>query len=270
MSADGRSCGLRPSEPSIRCRWPGLLACRRLRRSGGGGHCGRCVDERQPGRGRPRYVPVRPPCRPIRQYQVRRNRRAAHDAPSGCVFHQPPEHTDRRARDLTSRAARLHVVAKAEVKQMPVLGQLFTLADVAFVDRTNTSKAISALQPAVDRLRRGVSIAMSPEGTRSFSPRIGAFKKGGFHMARDAGVRSFRSSSAMPVKSCGATRRWPRKALSKSLSTDRSTANWTKGDLDEWVPRLRQLYIDTLDDWPGTVAGEEWSAAIAEASAVRK
>src|SRR5262245_20855468 len=91
---------------------------------------------------------------------------------------------------VTSRVVQrgFTVVAKAEVKQMPVLGQLFALADVAFVDRTSTSQAISALQPAVDRLRRGVSIAMSPEGTRSFSPRVGAFKKGGFHMARDAGV----------------------------------------------------------------------------------
>ena len=45
------------------------------------------------------------------------------------------------------------------------------------------------------------------------------------------------------------------------------TANWTKADLDEWVPRMRRLYVDTLDDWPGTIAGKEWSAAIAEASA---
>ena len=41
------------------------------------------------------------------------------------------------------------------------------------------------------------------------------------------------------------------------------TANWTQADLDEWVTRTRQLYIDTLDDWPGVAAGERWSEAIA-------
>ena len=41
------------------------------------------------------------------------------------------------------------------------------------------------------------------------------------------------------------------------------TAGWTKADLDEWVMRMRQLYIATLDDWPGIEAGEKWSAAIA-------
>jgi putative phosphoserine phosphatase/1-acylglycerol-3-phosphate O-acyltransferase len=163
------------------------------------------------------------------------------------------------------------VVAKAEVKQMPVLGQLFSMADVAFVDRSNTSKAVSALQPAVDRLRKGVSIAMSPEGTRSFSPKIGAFKKGGFHMARDAGVPIV----PIVIRNAGEIM-WRNARVAQEGTIEVvvhepvPTVNWTKADLDEWVPRMRQLYIDTIDDWPGIVAGEKWSAAIAEASAVRK
>jgi putative phosphoserine phosphatase/1-acylglycerol-3-phosphate O-acyltransferase len=163
------------------------------------------------------------------------------------------------------------VVAKAEVKQMPVLGQLFSIADVAFVDRTNTSKAVSAMQPAVDRLRNGISIAMSPEGTRSFSPNIGVFKKGGFHMARDAEVPIV----PIVIRNAGEIMWRNAKVVQEGtievvVHEPLPTANWTKADLDEWVPRMRQLYIDTLDDWPGTVAGKKWSDAIAEASAVRK
>jgi putative phosphoserine phosphatase / 1-acylglycerol-3-phosphate O-acyltransferase len=70
------------------------------------------------------------------------------------------------------------VVAKAEVKKVPILGQVAAMADFAFVDRADRAKAISALQPAADKLRSGISIAMSPEGTRSLSPRIGEFKRG--------------------------------------------------------------------------------------------
>jgi putative phosphoserine phosphatase / 1-acylglycerol-3-phosphate O-acyltransferase len=156
------------------------------------------------------------------------------------------------------------VVAKAEVKQVPVLGQLFALADVAFVDRSNTSKAISALQPAVDRLRRGVSIAMSPEGTRSLSPRIGAFKKGGFHLARDAGVPIV----PIVIRNAGEIMWRNAKVVQEGtievvVHEPVPTSGWTKADLDEWVPRMRQLYIDTLDDWPGTEAGKKWSVAIA-------
>jgi putative phosphoserine phosphatase / 1-acylglycerol-3-phosphate O-acyltransferase len=175
---------------------------------------------------------------------------------------------------VTSRVVKrgFTVVAKAEVKQIPVLGPLLNMADVAFVDRSNTSKAISAMQPAVDKLRNGVSIAISPEGTRSLSPRVGAFKKGGFHLARDAGV------PIVPIVIRNAGEIMWRNARVAQEGTIQvvvhepvPTANWTKADLDEWVPRMRQLYIDTLDDWPGTVAGKCWSEAIAKASrAVRK
>jgi putative phosphoserine phosphatase/1-acylglycerol-3-phosphate O-acyltransferase len=175
---------------------------------------------------------------------------------------------------VTSRVVQrgFTVVAKAEVKQIPVLGQLLDLAGVAFVDRSSTSKAISAMQPAVDKLRAGVSIAISPEGTRSLSPRIGAFKKGGFHLACDAGVPIV----PIVIRNAGEIM-WRNAKVAQEGTIEIvvhepvPTANWTKSDLDEWVPRMRQLYIDTLDDWPGIDAGKRWSAAIAQAStAARK
>jgi putative phosphoserine phosphatase/1-acylglycerol-3-phosphate O-acyltransferase len=174
---------------------------------------------------------------------------------------------------VTSRVVQrgFTVVAKAEVKQIPVLGPLLNLADVAFVDRSSTSKAVSALQPAVDRLRNGVSIAISPEGTRSMSPKVGAFKKGGFHMARDAGVPIV----PIVIRNAGEIM-WRNAKVAQEGTLEIvvhepvPTAGWTKADLDEWVPRMRQLYIDTLDDWPGVDAGQKWSAAIAQASAAAR
>jgi putative phosphoserine phosphatase / 1-acylglycerol-3-phosphate O-acyltransferase len=163
------------------------------------------------------------------------------------------------------------VVAKAEVKKTPLLGQLLTLADVAFVDRSNTSKAISAMQPAVDRLRKGVSIILAPEGTRSLSPRIGAFKKGGFHLARDAGVPIV----PIVIRNAGEIM-WRNAKVAQEGTIEVvvhepvPTVHWTKADLDEWVPRMRQLYIDTLDDWPGADVGKQWSDMIAKASAERR
>ena len=113
---------------------------------------------------------------------------------------------------------------------------------------------------------------MSPEGTRSLSPRIGAFKKGGFHLARDAGVPIV----PIVIRNAGEIM-WRNAKVAQEGTIEVvvhepvPTANWTKADLDEWVPRMRQLYIDTLDDWPGVEAGKRWSEAIAKASVtVRK
>ena len=174
---------------------------------------------------------------------------------------------------ITSRVVQrgFTVVAKAEVKKIPVLAQLLTLADVAFLDRANTAKAISAMQPAVDKLRAGVSIVMAPEGTRSLTPRVGVFKKGGFHLARDAGVPIV----PIVIRNAGEIM-WRNAKVAQEGTIEVvvhepvPTANWTRDDIDEWAPRMRQLYVDTLDDWPGKDAGKQWSEMIATASAVAR
>jgi putative phosphoserine phosphatase/1-acylglycerol-3-phosphate O-acyltransferase len=127
------------------------------------------------------------------------------------------------------------------------------------------------MQPAVDKLRAGVSIVMAPEGTRSLTPRVGVFKKGGFHLARDAGVPIV----PIVIRNAGEIM-WRNAKVAQEGTIEVvvhepvPTANWTRDDIDEWAPRMRQLYIDTLDDWPGKDARKQWSEMIATASAVAR
>lgn len=162
------------------------------------------------------------------------------------------------------------IVAKAEARDMPLVGPLFSLADVAFVDRAHTSKAISALQPAVDKLREGTSIAMSPEGTRSLTPRIGTFKKGGFHLARDAGVPIV----PIVIRNAGEIM-WRNAKVAQSGTVQvrvhhpLPTTGWALGDIKPWLESMHDLFVDTLDDWPGTAAAERWQSAVAAADPSR-
>src|SRR5215467_13207959 len=79
-------------------------------------------------------------------------------------------------------------VAKKELASSPGFGLMFRLADVAFVDRQDNAQARKALEPAVQKLRDGISLVIAPEGTRSATPALGPFKKGAFHVALQAGV----------------------------------------------------------------------------------
>jgi putative phosphoserine phosphatase/1-acylglycerol-3-phosphate O-acyltransferase len=79
-------------------------------------------------------------------------------------------------------------VAKAELKHMPIVGQIFSLGDVVFIDRADSEGAIDALKHATITLENGLSIAIAPEGTRQRTPTLGTFKKGGFHLAVAAQV----------------------------------------------------------------------------------
>ncbi|MCW2644931.1 MAG: HAD-superfamily subfamily hydrolase [Pseudonocardiales bacterium] len=144
-------------------------------------------------------------------------------------------------------------VAKKEVASVPVIGQLLTLAEFAFLDRADGTQARQALDQASERLARGTSIVISPEGTRSLTPSVGRFKKGAFHLAMQAGVPIV----PIVIRNAG-------ELMSRAAKTARSgtvevfvhepivTTGWTKQDLDTAVDRVHGLYRETLEDWPAS------------------
>ena len=64
-------------------------------------------------------------------------------------------------------------IAKKEVANMPLLGHILQRARFCLHRPYNVRTAIEAMQPAIDRLRRGMSVVIAPEGTRSVSPAAG-------------------------------------------------------------------------------------------------
>jgi 1-acyl-sn-glycerol-3-phosphate acyltransferase len=78
---------------------------------------------------------------------------------------------------------RLHVLYKAELSRLPLLGQAMALAGFVAVDRRNREQATRSIDEAAERLRAGASFLVFPEGTRSRTGELLPFKKGGFIMA---------------------------------------------------------------------------------------
>jgi len=66
-----------------------------------------------------------------------------------------------------------------------------TLAGNIFVDRGHNARAIRSIEAAGELMKGdGISLWMFPEGTRNMSemPHMLPFKKGGFHLAINAGI----------------------------------------------------------------------------------
>ncbi|MBL7479175.1 HAD-IB family hydrolase [Legionella bononiensis] len=142
-------------------------------------------------------------------------------------------------------------VAKQEIINTPLIGRLLRGLDFAFIDRSNTCSAIEAMQPAVDRLRAGLSIAIAPEGTRSLTPKLGRFKKGAFHIAMQAGV------PIVPVVIRNDYEVMVRKSLLFRPGTVQvcvlppiDVTHWNLEDLDHHIAAVQELFQKTLDDWP--------------------
>jgi putative phosphoserine phosphatase/1-acylglycerol-3-phosphate O-acyltransferase len=134
---------------------------------------------------------------------------------------------------------------------MPLLGQILRALDFAFIDRGATRSAIEAMAPAVDRLRRGMSVVIAPEGTRSLTPRLGRFKKGAFHVAMQAGVPVvpvvFRNS--YEVMRRGSLLFRPG-TVDVCVLPPIDVTMWKVADLDRHVADVRALFERTLNDWP--------------------
>ena len=77
----------------------------------------------------------------------------------------------------------LRMVAKQEMRRLPLLGAAMEAAEFIFVDRRNNTAARAALDVAKTKIKSGISIWIAPEGTRSKTGQLGEFKKGGFMLA---------------------------------------------------------------------------------------
>ena len=150
-------------------------------------------------------------------------------------------------------------VAKQELKRDPIVGLPFRFAGVAFVDRKGGKDPRKALAPAVEKLREGISIALAPEGTRSLTPALGAFKTGGFFLAREAGV------PVVPIIIRNAGELMWRDSYTLKPGTVQvvvlppiDVSQWPDSEIRQRVAEVRQMYADTLARWPqgpATVAG---------------
>ncbi|MCK9247387.1 MAG: HAD-IB family hydrolase [Solirubrobacteraceae bacterium] len=143
-------------------------------------------------------------------------------------------------------------VAKKEVRSNPVFGPLLRLGDVAFIDRSDAKKAIEVMAPAVQKVRdEGVSLAISPEGTRSVSPRLGPFKKGAFHIAMQAEVPMvpivLRNAGEVMW---GNSQRIRPGTIDVAVLPPIDTSGWTRETIDEHVADVRGRFVDTLTHWP--------------------
>jgi len=80
------------------------------------------------------------------------------------------------------------IIAKRELLFIPIFGWALWLAGFVFIDRRDREKAVRKLEQTVRAIRRGRSILVFAEGTRSPDGRLLPFKKGGFILALQAGV----------------------------------------------------------------------------------
>lgn len=131
-------------------------------------------------------------------------------------------------------------LAKRELRAVPLFGRVMETGGHVFIDRAAHQSAVETIEAAAQRLRPGSPLLVFPEGTRATRPVISRFKKGGFHLARRAGV------PIVPIGIRGSLDVWPRDAAAPRPGTvelhvgepidEREVA---EGTIDELIERVR-------------------------------
>jgi 1-acyl-sn-glycerol-3-phosphate acyltransferase len=101
----------------------------------------------------------------------------------------------------------VRMIAKKQLGAIPLFGWAMRAGRFIFIDRHNAAAARRTIDHATERIRAGASVLLFPEGTRSRDGQLQAFKKGGFHLAIDAGA------PIVPVALRGTRELMPRGAL---------------------------------------------------------
>jgi putative phosphoserine phosphatase/1-acylglycerol-3-phosphate O-acyltransferase len=142
-------------------------------------------------------------------------------------------------------------VGKKELESDPVMGTLGKLLEAVFIDRDDPAAAVETLHQVEERAKKGLSIMIAPEGTRVDTTEVGPFKKGPFRIAMAAGIPivpivirnaeiiAARNSTTMNPGTVDV-------AVFPPIPVD----DWTVDDLPDRIAEVRQLYLDTLANWP--------------------
>jgi 1-acyl-sn-glycerol-3-phosphate acyltransferase len=79
-------------------------------------------------------------------------------------------------------------LAKKELSKVPFLAQAILAGGHVLIDRKDNTSALSSMAQAAQDVANGCPLVIFPEGTRARAEVIQPFKKGGFHLARQANV----------------------------------------------------------------------------------
>ncbi|WP_223701939.1 lysophospholipid acyltransferase family protein [Sutcliffiella deserti] len=82
----------------------------------------------------------------------------------------------------------LGFISKVEVKKIPFIPRWMEAMNCVFIDRSDRRKAVQSIRDGIATLKKGHSLVIFPEGTRSKGESMGEFKKGGLKLATESRV----------------------------------------------------------------------------------
>jgi 1-acyl-sn-glycerol-3-phosphate acyltransferase len=158
---------------------------------------------------------------------------------------------------------RFRFIAKKQLGRIPLFGWAMRAGRFIFIDRQNAVSARRSIDEAARRIGSGQSVIIFPEGTRTRDGKLGAFKKGGFHLALDSGA------DIVPVAIHNSREIMPRGAalirpglVRLEVDTPIPTAGLKPTDREALLARVRGRIAEMLGEAPEAPASAPSTAPV--------
>jgi 1-acyl-sn-glycerol-3-phosphate acyltransferase len=139
-------------------------------------------------------------------------------------------------------------IAKKSLTRFPVFGWFLYFAGHILIDRERATSAFKSLKEASALLKRGISIIVFPEGTRSRDGEVKEFKRGAFLLAQHS------KFPVVPVSISGTYEMLPRRGwrfwpatMNIRMSDPIPTRDLSRRESRDLMGRVRETIIENLN-----------------------
>lgn len=141
-------------------------------------------------------------------------------------------------------------VAKAELAKVPFLGASIKNSPSVFIDRSHPKKSVESMRIAGERIRKGTSVAIFPEGSRSHSKEIQEFKRGAFMLAIEAQVPVVPVTILNGIELLNEKTKLGRPGVMHIVvGAPIHIEGWTRSDIPKLMENVREVMQHELDEW---------------------
>jgi 1-acyl-sn-glycerol-3-phosphate acyltransferase len=140
-------------------------------------------------------------------------------------------------------------IVKQELMRIPVFGHAMRRAGYIGIERKDPRKGVKSMREAAERIKKGASVVMFPEGTRSADGKLLPFKRGGFNLALKSGCE------IVPIGIKDSYRIVPKGSLrinkgsfEMGIGNPISISGYKKKEMEQMIEKIREAIKEQLGE----------------------
>lgn len=139
----------------------------------------------------------------------------------------------------------VRIIYKKQLEKLPVFGQFLRLSHFLAIDRENPREAVKTIKEVAEIIKKGASVFIFPEGTRTKDGNVAKFKRGALKIAEKSGKKiipiSISGSKNIVVDKYFITSQTIHFKYSEAIELK---STYTREESEEMIENLRKTIIN--------------------------